>query len=248
MEESAECRPAGERMRRVTSSIRRWKEKAGSTRRGADSDEQTMADHATAVSDEAALVGDAELLAEFARSRSDAVFARIVERHGGMVQRACRRILGDPDAAEDAAQAVFLVLARRATAVRGEQLGAWLHGVAVRVSMRQRRDRSCRVRHERRAAQLAPSGSGEEREPELDARLDQALAQLPEPLRQAVVLCHLEGRTQQEAARIAGCAPGTLGWRSSEGIKRLRRLLGVATPVGAVALANLLTSEAQAPR
>jgi RNA polymerase sigma factor (sigma-70 family) len=154
-------------------------------------------------------------------------------------------VLGDADAAEDAAQSAFLVLARRAGSVRGEQLGAWLHGVAVRVALGLRRKRTVRIVHERRAAQLAVTEFGHA-DPEPDDRLDQALAKLPAVLRQAVVLCHLEGRTQQEAASIAGCAPGTLGWRSSEGIKRLRRLLGATTPAAAVALGALLASEAQA--
>src|SRR4051794_37894127 len=94
---------------------------------------------------------DAALLERFVRHRDEAAFAALVARHGPMVLRVCRRAAGDPHAADDAFQATFLVLARRATAVRRpESLAAWLHGVAHRVALK------ARAAFARRALREAP--------------------------------------------------------------------------------------------
>jgi RNA polymerase sigma factor (sigma-70 family) len=187
---------------------------------------------------------DAELLAEFVASRCDAAFAAIVARHAGMIRRASMRILADAHAADDVTQAVLMVLARRASEVRGEELGAWLHGVSVRESWTARRSRATRARHERNASESLRSPDADQAGLErMRSRLDEALASLPPEQHQAVVLCHLEGHSQQEAALIAGCALGTMAWRTSAGIKRLRRLLGLEGAAGEMSLATLLDGE-----
>ncbi len=197
-----------------------------------------------ALAREPATPPDADLLAEFVASRSDAAFAAIVARHAGMIRRASLRILADAHAADDVTQAVFMVLARRAREVRGEELGAWLHGVSVRESWTARRSRATRARHERHASESLRSPDADRAEQErLRSRLDEALASLPPEQHQAVVLCHLEGRSQLEAALIAGCALGTMAWRSSAGIKRLRRLLGIEGAAAEMSLATLLAGE-----
>jgi RNA polymerase sigma factor (sigma-70 family) len=185
--------------------------------------------------------GDAELLERFRARRSEAAFDQIVARHGAMVYATCTRILRDPHAAEDATQGVFLALARRPEAVRGA-LPGWLYEVARRTSLKLLRSSRRRAVHEREASGMTPEKDSVWRE-----ELDAALASLPALLREAIVLRYLEGRSQAEAARTAGCPQGTLGWRAMEGLNRLRSLLsrrGVA--VTSAALVALLAGEAQA--
>src|SRR5262245_53628187 len=191
---------------------------------------------------ESPTAGDAELLEAFRSRRSGPAFNEIVARHGAMVFRTCARILRDAHAAEDATQGVFIALARHPDAVRGA-LPGWLHEVARRTSLKLLRTRRRRAAHEREATPMNPSTESVWRE-----ELDAALASLPAMLREAIVLRYLEGRSQEEAARAAGCPQGTLGWRAMEGLKRLRSILtrrgGVA--VTSAALAALLSGEAQA--
>src|ERR1044071_4073493 len=93
---------------------------------------------------------DLELVRAFAATRDEAAFAEIVRRHGPMVLAVCRRMLADAPEADDAFQAVFLVLARRAGSVgRPERLGGWLHGVAVRCARRDRKSTRLNSSHER---------------------------------------------------------------------------------------------------
>ncbi len=184
---------------------------------------------------------DAKLLESFRATRSENPFNEIVARHGGMVYRTCARLLRDAHAAEDAAQAVFLALAQRPDAVRGP-LPGWLHEVARRTSLKLLRSRQRRSTHEREALPMrAPKDSPWREE------IDAALTSLPGALREAIVLRYLEGRSQEEAARAAGCPTGTIGWRAMEGLNRLRGLLSRrGTVVTGAALLALLASEAQA--
>src|SRR5262249_53537960 len=163
---------------------------------------------------------DAGLLARFVACRDEDAFTSLVRRHGPMVLGVCRRILGDT-AAEDAFQATFLVLVRRAASLdRPELLGNWLYGVASRVA-REARSREARRRaRERQAQAMARPEAGPAPEPvwaDLRPVLDEELGQLPEKYRQALVLCYLEGRTHEEAARALGIPIGSVSWRRSRG-------------------------------
>ena len=188
---------------------------------------------------------DAELLEEYRASRSETAFTEIVARHGPMVYRTCLGVLARAEESEDAAQATFLVLARRPGAAE-RALAGWLHGTALRTSWALVRSRAHRARREVEAAKRmkthSPEGAGE-----LRAELDQALLRLPSPLREAVALRYLGGRSQEEAAHAAGCPQGTLGWRAMEGLNRLRAILGRrGVAVSTVALLGFLGQQASA--
>ena len=143
---------------------------------------------------------DADLLARFAHARDDAAFELLVWRHGAMVLAACRRILTQAEDAEDAFQAVFLVLARKAQSVsRGEALPAWLHRVAVRIATRLARSRRPSV-----VLQSEPQGKVEPDrvlQSETLGALDEEVNRLPERFRRAVVL--LPVRAVRRGSRVA---------------------------------------------
>jgi RNA polymerase sigma factor (sigma-70 family) len=175
---------------------------------------------------------DGELVERFAARRDaggDAAFALLVARHGPMVLGVCRQILGDEHAAEDAFQAVFLVLARRAGSIRRpDLLGPWLHGVAVRIARKARSQAERRRHRERSEVEMTcveSPGDGPEPWPiraEEAAAIHEEIGRLPERYRRAVVLCHFEGLTHGEAARRLGCAPGTVGSLVSRARELLR--------------------------
>lgn len=159
--------------------------------------------------------GDAQLLDRFLAHREEAAFAALVERHGPMVRGVCLRILRDHHDAEDAFQAAFLVLARRAGAIRPrEDLGAWLHGVALRTALKARATRATRRARER-AVEGVPEPSAATPEPRgwLAETLDVELARLPERYRLPLILCDLEGRPQAEVAERLGRPIGTVSGR-----------------------------------
>lgn len=185
---------------------------------------------------------DAALLGRFAAGRDEAAFAALFDRHGPMVRAVCRRHCRDPHLAADAEQGVWLVLARRAAAVsRPERLANWLFGVAVRVGRKAAaaaQPRGVRVAPATAAPDVAVSVMADE----LLRLLDEELAALPEGERLPLVLCYLEGRTQDEAARVCGTCVRTLRRRLDRGREALRRRLerrGVApaAAVGALAVA-----------
>ena len=164
---------------------------------------------------------DVQLVERFAAGRDaggEAAFAALVSRHGPMVLATCRQLSGDLDVADDAFQAVFMVLARRAASIRRpELLGPWLHGVAVKIS-RKARARALRLKR-REKCEVDMTGieaSGGEAEgrtvrDEEAAAVHEEIGRLSERYRRAVVLCHFEGLTHAEAARLLKCAPGTVG-------------------------------------
>jgi RNA polymerase sigma factor (sigma-70 family) len=170
-------------------------------------------------------LSDQQLLERFASHRDEAAFTALVERHGAMVHRACRAILRDEHEAEDAFQAVFLLLARRAGRlwVRGS-LGPWLHAVAWRVAVDARNAGVCRRRHERLAAAMASarSANGNPDAADQHAILHEEIGRLPALYRTAVVVCDLEGRTHEEAARLLGWPVGTVKSRQARARERLR--------------------------
>ncbi len=190
---------------------------------------------------------DAELLARFATGRGDPAaelaFAALVDRHGPMVLGVCRRATGDPHAADDAFQAVFLVLARKAGAVRlgpDDSLGGWLRGVSLRVARRARvaaRKRALGASDLDGLDPVAPGPSlGPGESADLRAAIDAEIARLPGRYRAAVVLCHLEGLSQEQAARRLRCPVGTVQSRLHRARERLRSGLtrrGLAPAVGA---------------
>src|SRR5581483_191200 len=150
---------------------------------------------------------DADLLARYLGRRDDAAFAALVRRHGPMVLNECRRLLGDAHGAEDVFQATFLVLARRAGAIRRPAaLAAWLYGTARRIAWKARA-RAARVRAlgETPVPDPRPDPLSALSAREVLEILDQEIQRLPERYRLAVVLCHLDGRTYAEAARLLGC-------------------------------------------
>src|SRR5258706_5252553 len=156
---------------------------------------------------------DGELLTEFANRRSDEAFAELLNRHGKLVLNVCTRILGNAADGEDAAQAVFLVLARKAGTLRQYScVSGWLHRVAWNVARNARSSQAIRKLHEREAGAMTTSMHRNEWE-ELAPLLDEELNALPVKTREAILLFHLEGRSLEETARALRCPAGTLGAR-----------------------------------
>jgi RNA polymerase sigma factor (sigma-70 family) len=188
---------------------------------------------------------DAELLVAYRASRSEDAFAEIHARHGSMVLRTCVRLLGDVQEAEDAAQAAFVMLAQRPHRVQGT-LAGWLYFAARKTAWVALRSRKRRVRREEVAATMKPTSIAPS-DPAVREEIDAALERLPEALREAVLLCHLEGRDQSEAAAQAGCSQATMSRRSNEGLQQLKDILhrrGVT--LGAAGLTGWLAHEAAA--
>jgi len=184
---------------------------------------------------------DADLLDRFVAGRDAGAFAELVRRHGPAVLSVCRRVVGDHHLAEDALQAVFVVLAAKAGCVRpAAALGGWLYGVAHRTALRARTMRDRRRRRERAAAR--PEAVPAHPPDDLAAVLDAELARLPDAQRAAVVLCELGGRSRAEAAAELGVKEGTLSSRLAAARKALAarlRARGLALPA---ALAPVILS------
>ena len=195
-------------------------------------------------------MSDALLLERFAARGDGSAFEAIVARHGPMVFNVCRRILAERSDVDDAFQATFLILVRKAAVIRDRQrLGPWLYGVGHRVATRARAQSLLRRSRERPATvEAAMESGGDIERHELLAVLDEEVTRLPAKFRAAVVLCDLEGKTYEEAARQLDCALGTLKSRLASARKRLRgRLIrrGVA-PAAVAAAADLVKSTARA--
>ncbi|WP_435008837.1 sigma-70 family RNA polymerase sigma factor [Tundrisphaera lichenicola] len=178
------------------------------------------------------LLGDAELLERFLRGgpASDSAIEALIRRHEPMVFRACLRTLGDPHDARDAAQATFILLARRAGSIRRpEALAGWLVIAARRISARSWRDSARRKFHERRyveeiaSRREVPRPDSPADEPK--AELYQELDRLPDHYRTAIVLCDLEGLSYEQAAAGLGCRPRTVESRLYRGRNRLKARL-----------------------
>jgi RNA polymerase sigma factor (sigma-70 family) len=192
---------------------------------------------------------DRELLRRFTRDRDGQAFAALVRRHGPMVWRACRRLLPCASDAEDVLQATFLLLARKARALGNrDSVAGWLYGVAHRLALRTRCANARRSAVEcRTPARPAPDPLAEISLRETQQLFDEALAALPETHRAVLVLCYLEGSTQDETARQLGCSRSTLKRRLSEGRVRLRRhLLQRGLTLSAALLAAAIGTAAEA--
>ena len=172
-------------------------------------------------------VSDGQLLERFLLRRDDAAevaFAALVERHGPMVLRTCRGVLHDVHAAEDAFQATFLILARKAPSIRqGDSVASWLFGVARRVAVRADAQRKRRAVHERQAGAMAGADAGSsDRPPEPMHEVQEEVDRLPERYRAPVVLCYLEGLTHEEAAIRLRLPASTVRVRLMRARSRLR--------------------------
>jgi RNA polymerase sigma factor (sigma-70 family) len=186
---------------------------------------------------------DAALLARWVSRRDEAAFAALVDRHGPMVLGLCRRVLGDAQHAEDAFQATFLVLALKAHSLRRpEALPSFLYGVALRLARKARGT----ARRSVPTHPDCPAPSDPRPDPldvlsgrELLAVVDEEIARLPQAYRLPLLLCVLQERTVEEAARVLGWAAGSVRGRLARGRELLRRRLarrGLAPSAGAVAL------------
>ncbi len=178
---------------------------------------------------------DRQLLDRFTAQRDEAAFAELVVRHGPMVLSACWRVLRHTQDAEDAFQAAFLVLARKAGSIRQhDSVGGWLYQVAHRLAVRarlldnHRRDRQVPLGDEHGATTEVPASAVEEE-----------VRRLPEPYRSAVVLCYLEGRTQAEAARLLATTADAVNSR----LKRARDLLRQRLARAGLALSGVAVAE-----
>jgi RNA polymerase sigma factor (sigma-70 family) len=192
---------------------------------------------------------DRDLLARFVRSRDEEAFAELVRRHGRMVLAVGRRVTGHPQDAEDAFQAAFLVLARRAGHLkRPDQLANWLYGVAYRTAL------EARALRRRRAWEQAVPAASEPRAPEsnddggeLRRVIDEELARIPDKYRTAIVMCDLEGLPRTEVALRLKIPEGTLSSRLAYGRKLLAgRLSRRGVTASASALAVAFAREAMA--
>lgn len=196
-------------------------------------------------------LADPKLLERFQEKNDQAAFAALVRRHGGMVWNVCRNVLGQEQDAEDAFQATFLVLADRSRAARKlDSVAGWLHGVARRTALCAKRELCRRRVREKKAELRTPSTvAWEVAWREVQVVLDKEIENLPDKLRQAFVLCCLEGNSQAEAARQLGVREGTVSSRLANAKRRLqvrltRRGITLTAILGALAVTEGSTTAA----
>jgi enediyne biosynthesis protein E4 len=189
-------------------------------------------------------ISDKQLLLRYVDDADEAAFAALVRRHAPLVLGVCRRVLRDWHAAEDVFQAVFLVLAKKASSIRNQaSIDCWLHGVARRLALKARADAARRHTREN-SAPPAPIADSTDQVTwrELREVLDEELARLPEKYRAPLLLCYLEGQTRDEAAQRLNWPLGTLKSRLERGREMLRsRLVKRGLTLSAALLAALLT-------
>jgi RNA polymerase sigma factor (sigma-70 family) len=177
---------------------------------------------------------DRDVLQRFYAQQDQTAFHTLLRRHGPMVLDVCRGVLGDGADAEDAFQATFLVLAQKAGSIRkGASLGSWLHGVAYRTALKARAQAAVRQKHEARAPRRQASEADGLSWREVRQVLHDELGRIPERYREPLVMCFLEGATQQRAAARLGLAERTLRERLERGrellrLRLARRGLGLA--------------------
>lgn len=206
----------------------------------------------TLLRQEEAGLTDGELLECFVARRDEAAFETLVRRHGPMVLGVCRRVLRNEADAEDAFQATYLVLVRKAASIRPRgMVGNWLYGVAHSTALKARAMSSKRLTREREAAMRdaarGTSTDTAEASQHMQALLDQELKALPDIYRAAIVLCDLEGKTLRDAARQLDCPPATVGTRLARGRSMLSRRLSRHGPVLAgTSIAALIGSQVSA--
>jgi RNA polymerase sigma factor (sigma-70 family) len=188
---------------------------------------------------------DRHLLERFLAHKDETAFAALVERHGAMVLGVAWNVLRQLQDAEDVFQATFLVLARQAGSVRKQgSVGSWLHGVAYRLALKARKAAATRRRYESCSPGRAPGESPDDLTwHELSAILHEELERLPDKYRGPLVLCYLEGMTQDQASEHLGLARGTLKGR----LERARLLLRSRLRQRGLAPAVILLADAYRP-
>lgn len=201
----------------------------------------------TALAQDRSGLTDGQLLDCFVARRDEAAFEALVRRHGPMVLGVCRRVAGHVQDAEDAFQATFLVLVRKAASLQVRELvGNWLYGVACRTALKARTASARRRAKERQVQDMprpadAPGDVWEHVQPLLDAELER----LPEKYRVPVVLCELEGRSRKDVAQQLGLPEGTLSSRLAAARRMLAKRLGRrGLALSGGALASMLTLQA----
>lgn len=203
----------------------------------------------TALMHDGAGLSDGQLLECFLARRDEAAFEALVRRHGPMVLGVCRRILANVHDAEDAFQAAFLVLARKAASIQPRDLvGNWLYGVAYRTALEARGVLARRRTKEKQVSAMPePPAPHSEVNADLRPVLDEELSRLPDKYRVPVVLCDLEGRSRKEVAQVLGIPEGTLSSRLATARRMLgQRLARRGFGVSAAALAAFLAPPASA--
>ncbi len=169
---------------------------------------------------------DRQLLDDFIAQRDEVAFAALLARHGPMVLRVCRRVLHHEQDAEDAFQATFLILARKAASIRKrDSVAEWLHGVAYRTAREAHRRAARRRRHEAHLRELTPRTVPRPAWDDVQAVFDEEIRRLPTVFRTAFVLCVLEGKSGSEAAAVLGISEGTVSSRLTRARQRLRQQL-----------------------
>ena len=190
---------------------------------------------------------DGELLKQFVDHRDESAFGEIVRRHGPMVYGACKRILNNGSDADDAFQATFFVLARRAGHIRSSNaVGAWLHSVAVKVA---RKSLQQVMKRRKRQMAAAKPEAVHPATPVADwwAVIDEELDKLPDNLRQVILACDIDGQSRSRAARELGWAEGTVAKRLAKARQELaKRLTRRGVTLGVAALSASLTAEIKA--
>jgi RNA polymerase sigma-70 factor (ECF subfamily) len=192
---------------------------------------------------------DRALLEDFAQTCHADTFAALVKRHGPLVLGVCRRVLCDGADADDAFQATFLVLARKAGSIgQPERLGNWLYGVATRIALKARASAARRRERQEPLTDLPArqADKGADRE-DLRRVLDDELCRLPDKFRAPLVLCYLDGKSREEAAAHLGWSVGAVKGMLERGRELLRsRLARRGLGVSAAGLAALLPEYASA--
>jgi RNA polymerase sigma factor (sigma-70 family) len=193
-------------------------------------------------------MSDGQLLGQFIEQQDDSAFAALVQRHGPMVWGVCRRVTGHHQDAEDAFQAAFLVLARKANSIRPrEMIANWLFGVAQKSALKAKTSAGKRHTREKQVATM-PEPEAVERVcwQNLESLVDQELANLPDKYRVAIVLCDLEGKTGKAVARQLRIPEGTLSSRLRTARAMLaKRLTGRGVALSGGLLATVLSQNAQ---
>src|SRR5688572_8495423 len=196
---------------------------------------------------------DKELLEAFVDHRDSTAFDGLLARHGPMVLDVCRSVLSNETDIEDSFQATFLVLAQKANSIRkASSVASWLHGVAYRTALKARAQFARQRKHETRAAIPQGGTDNELSWREVQRVLHEELANLAERYRTPMVLCYLQGRTQDEVGRLLGMPKGTLKMRLEHGrallrSRLLRRGIGPAAVLLALAWPAGLASAAVPP-